>query len=30
VRVAVSNPEGQAFWRSQGFGALLDVMHRHL
>ena len=30
VRVATSNPEGQAFWRAQGFGDFVDVLHRHL
>lgn len=30
VRVASANPEGQRFWRSQGFGDLMDVLHRRL
>lgn len=30
VRVASRNPEGQAFWRSQGFGDFMDVLHRRL
>jgi GNAT superfamily N-acetyltransferase len=30
VRVASLNAEGQAFWRSIGFGDLMDVLHRRL
>ena len=30
VQVATGNPEGQAFWRSRGFGALMDVLHKRL
>ncbi len=30
VRVAVGNPEGQAFWRALGFGASMDVLERRL
>lgn len=30
VRVAVANPEGQAFWRALGFGDLMDVLQRRL
>lgn len=30
VRVAVANPEGQAFWRAVGFGEFVDVLHRRL
>ena len=30
VRVASSNAEGQGFWRSIGFGNLMDVLHRRL
>jgi ribosomal protein S18 acetylase RimI-like enzyme len=30
VRVAVRNPEGQAFWRALGFGAFVDVLDRRL
>ena len=30
VRVATSNPEGQAFWRALGFGDFVDVLHRRL
>jgi len=30
VRVAVANPEGQAFWRALGFGDLVDVLQRRL
>ncbi len=30
VRVAVGNREGHAFWRSQGFGDLMDVLQRRL
>jgi ribosomal protein S18 acetylase RimI-like enzyme len=30
VRVAVRNPEGQAFWRALGFGDLVDVLERRL
>ena len=30
VRVAAGNHEGQAFWRSLGFGHLMDVLHRRL
>jgi GNAT superfamily N-acetyltransferase len=30
VRVASLNAEGQRFWRSIGFGDLLDVLHRRL
>jgi len=30
VQVAHGNPEGQAFWRTQGFGDLMDVLHKRL
>ena len=30
VRVAVRNPEGQAFWRALGFEGFVDVLHRRL
>jgi ribosomal protein S18 acetylase RimI-like enzyme len=30
VRVASRNPEGQAFWRAQGFGDLMDVLQKRL
>ncbi len=30
AQVATGNAEGQAFWRSQGFGDLMDVLHRRL
>lgn len=30
VRVARVNREGQGFWRAQGFGDLIDVLHRRL
>jgi GNAT superfamily N-acetyltransferase len=30
ARVASSNSEGQQFWRSVGFGDLMDVLHRRL
>jgi len=30
VRVAARNPSGQAFWRSLGFGAFVDVLDRRL
>jgi len=30
VRVASLNAEGQGFWRSIGFGDLMDVLHRRL
>jgi len=30
VRVATTNGEGQAFWRAQGFGDFMDVLHRRL
>jgi ribosomal protein S18 acetylase RimI-like enzyme len=30
VRVAARNAEGQAFWRSLGFGAFVDVLDRRL
>jgi len=30
VQVATGNTEGQAFWRSRGFGALMDVLHKRL
>ncbi len=30
VRVASRNREGQAFWRAQGFGDFVDVLHRRL
>lgn len=30
AQVATGNVEGQAFWRSQGFGDLMDVLHRRL
>ncbi len=30
VQVARGNEEGQAFWRSLGFGDLMDVLHKRL
>ena len=30
VQVAHGNAEGQGFWRSQGFGDLMDVLHKRL
>ena len=30
VRVAAHNPEGQGFWRAQGFADHMDVLHRRL
>jgi ribosomal protein S18 acetylase RimI-like enzyme len=30
VQVATGNVEGQAFWRSRGFGPLMDVLHKRL
>jgi GNAT superfamily N-acetyltransferase len=30
VRVAARNAAGQAFWRSLGFGAFVDVLDRRL
>lgn len=30
VQVATGNLEGQAFWRSRGFGSLMDVLHKRL
>jgi ribosomal protein S18 acetylase RimI-like enzyme len=30
VQVAVANIDGQAFWRSLGFGDLMDVLHKRL
>jgi ribosomal protein S18 acetylase RimI-like enzyme len=30
VRVAVRNPEGQAFWRALGFEGFVDVLHHRL
>ncbi len=30
VRVAVGNPEGQAFWRALGFADLVDVLQRRV
>ena len=30
VQVARGNAEGQAFWRSRGFGSLMDVLHKRL
>jgi GNAT superfamily N-acetyltransferase len=30
VRVATRNREGQGFWRSLGFGDLMDVLQRPL
>lgn len=30
VRVASHNRDAQAFWRAQGFGDLVDVLHRRL
>jgi ribosomal protein S18 acetylase RimI-like enzyme len=30
VRVAVRNPEGQAFWRALGFEGFVDVLQRRL
>lgn len=30
VQVARGNAEGQAFWRSRGFGAVMDVLHKRL
>jgi len=30
VQVAHGNREGQAFWRSEGFGDFMDVLHKRL
>jgi ribosomal protein S18 acetylase RimI-like enzyme len=30
VQVASGNREGQSFWRSKGFGDLMDVLHKRL
>jgi ribosomal protein S18 acetylase RimI-like enzyme len=30
VQVAHGNESGQAFWRAQGFGDLMDVLHKRL
>ena len=30
VRVAARNPEGQGFWRAQGFSDWMDVLERRL
>jgi GNAT superfamily N-acetyltransferase len=30
IQVARGNVEGQAFWRAQGFGDLMDVLHKRL
>jgi len=30
IQVATGNREGQAFWRSIGYGALMDVLHKRL
>ncbi len=30
VQVAHGNEQGQGFWRSQGFGDLMDVLHKRL
>ena len=30
IHVAKGNPAGQAFWRSRGFGDLMDVLHKRL
>ena len=30
VRVSPRNPEAQAFWRAQGYGAHMEVLHRRL
>lgn len=30
VQVAHGNVEGQAFWRSEGFGDFMDVLHKRL
>jgi ribosomal protein S18 acetylase RimI-like enzyme len=30
VHVASANAEGQAFWRTRGFGDLMDVLHKRL
>jgi ribosomal protein S18 acetylase RimI-like enzyme len=30
VNVSPRNPEAQAFWRAQGFGAHMDVLHKRL
>ena len=30
VHVSPRNPEAQAFWRAQGYGAHMDVLHRRL
>lgn len=30
VQVATGNVEGQAFWRSRGFGSVMDVLHKRL
>ena len=30
IQVAAGNREGQAFWRSLGYGPLMDVLHKRL
>jgi len=30
VHVSPHNPEAQAFWRAQGYGAHMDVLHRRI
>ena len=30
VHVSPRNPEAQAFWRAQGYGAHMEVLHRRL
>jgi GNAT superfamily N-acetyltransferase len=30
VHVSPRNPDAQAFWRAQGYGAHMDVLHRRL
>jgi ribosomal protein S18 acetylase RimI-like enzyme len=30
IQVAHANTEGQAFWRAEGFGDLMDVLHKRL
>jgi GNAT superfamily N-acetyltransferase len=30
VRVAVRNPEGQAFWRALGYGGFVEILQRRL
>jgi len=30
VHVSPRNPEAQAFWRAEGYGAHMDVLHRRL